>query len=82
MFAGDGLRDLDLFPKDCFVLELFDKGIRCLRGVDCRLRRLARCYKDDDIVIAFCERNASGRGVRCPIDDDSRRDDDRRRPIR
>ena len=33
-------------------------------------------------MIAFCERKASGRGVRCPIEDDSRCDDHRRRPIR
>src|SRR5436190_500214 len=25
MFAGDGLRDLDLFPKNLLVLELFDE---------------------------------------------------------
>jgi hypothetical protein len=63
MFAGDGLRDLDLFPKDLFVVELFDERARSLSGVDGRLRRLAGCDKNDDIVIAFGQRNATGRGV-------------------
>src|SRR3989442_442458 len=49
VFTGDGLRDLDLFPRNLFVFELFDQRIRSLRGVDSGLRRLAQCYKDEDI---------------------------------
>jgi hypothetical protein len=36
MCVADGLRYLDLFPEDLFVLELFDPRLQRLRGVDSR----------------------------------------------
>ena len=66
LFAGDGLRDLDCFQKTFSFLNCSTSATELCVASTGVFRRCARFHKDDDIVIAFCERNASGRRFDVP----------------